>query len=204
MGFNLDGYQTVKERKKIFYDNYSTGVIHVEIISSIDKVMEYVVFQARIWKTRESCVNKEPPDSIGNALEWRDVELKENQYGQKYESVNYSAWVENCEESAIGRAFDNMGISNMKCSAEEMKKVQAKTQSKKPLLVVDQNVLDNFITEFEGLHFPNIIVCKTDKEKENLLTELLSKDEFAKALQPKDKIYIYKALINNLKITNHK
>lgn len=40
--------------------------------------------------------------------------------------VNFTAWVENCETSAIGRALANMGIqiSDQRPSAEEMDKVQ--------------------------------------------------------------------------------
>jgi hypothetical protein len=51
----------------------------------------------------------------------------ESQTSSNTKDVNFSAWVENCETSAIGRAFANIGIATpadkQRPSAEEMGKV---------------------------------------------------------------------------------
>lgn len=119
--FNLDNYETVKERKKRFYQDNPNGSIVPIIASPMEQLMDYVLFKVEI--RRDS--SKESPDSIGFALEIRDKEKKLNKWGKEYESVNYTSWVENCEESAVGRALDNLGYAgNDKCSREEIEKVK--------------------------------------------------------------------------------
>jgi hypothetical protein len=118
---DLNNYETVKERKKKFYADYPDGRIKVEM-QNID-VLEHALVKATIYKTKEE-QSQDLAFATGYAHEIRDKELKVSQYGKQYESVNYTSWVENCEESAIGRALDNAGYSgNNKCSREEMKKV---------------------------------------------------------------------------------
>jgi hypothetical protein len=53
---------------------------------------------------------------------------------KQYETVNYTSWTENCEESAIGRALDNAGYASSP-SREEMQKVEraSAAQSGDPL-----------------------------------------------------------------------
>ena len=121
MKFNLKEYETVKERKSKFYKDFPDGRIIVENIS--DKPLVYAHFKATLYISKED-QKENLPKAIGYALEVRDTEMKVSQYGQKYESVNYSSWTENCEESAIGRALDNAGYSNKKPSREEMEKAE--------------------------------------------------------------------------------
>lgn len=123
-GFDLNNYETVKERKKRFYADHPDGRIYVTAQKADEKC---ALFRAEIYKTREDHITN-TPTATGYAYEERDTELQKNKYGKEYESVNYSSWVENCEESAVGRALDNAGYaSNNKCSQEEMKKVVRKT-----------------------------------------------------------------------------
>ena len=121
MKFNPEEYETVKERKKRFYKEHPDGRIIVDLVN-IESVDTHALFKCWIYRNpeeQEKCLAW----STGFAHETRDTEKKVSQYGKEYESVNYSAWVENCEESAIGRALDNAGYSgNNKCSREEMQK----------------------------------------------------------------------------------
>ena len=128
MAINLNNYETVKMRKKRFYADYPDGRIIVEIQNT--DVLEHALFKATIYKNGED--QKEGrPFSTGYAHEIRDKELKVSGQGKSYESVNFTSWVENCEESAIGRGLDNAGYAgNDKCSQEEMKKVQNKLDQK--------------------------------------------------------------------------
>lgn len=112
--FNLEDYITVKQRKQMFYRDYPTGVIIPKIISDINKANEYVVIEASVWKERAYYQTGFPPDGKGMSLSRAGGSMADK-----------FAWVENCEESAIGRALDNMGYAvDGKCSREEMEKVQ--------------------------------------------------------------------------------
>jgi len=117
--FNLNEYETVKSRKERFYKDNPDGRIIVELRNQ-DTIMERSIFKATIYKNKED-QEKGLIWATGYALEIRDTELKRTKTGQSYESVNYSSWTENCEESAVGRALDNAGYSgNKKCSREEI------------------------------------------------------------------------------------
>lgn len=121
--FNMDSYETVKQRKKRFYSEYPNGRITVDLCSR-DSIEDYALFKASVFLSPEE-QEKGLARGIGFALELRDKELKKTNSGKQYESVNYTSWTENCEESAVGRALDNAGFfSDPKCSREEIEKAQ--------------------------------------------------------------------------------
>lgn len=118
---DLSKYETVKQRKKRFYDSYPDGRIVVHLLNE-DKVMEYALVRVSCYRNGEDQKNLLPM-ATGYAQETRDMDLKKAKSGKEYESVNYTSWLENCEESAIGRCLDNAGFaSNMLASREEMAK----------------------------------------------------------------------------------
>jgi len=128
--YNPNEYETVKERKYRFYSDHPDGRIEVEITN--DDVMEYAFYIARAFIDRQDQIDR-LPKGTGTALEIRDKELSVSRQGKKYESVNYTSWSENAEESAVGRALDNAGYSgNRKCSREEMAKVQRHSEILNP------------------------------------------------------------------------
>ncbi len=121
--FDLNNYETVKSRKKRFYETHQDGRIIVDCISQ-NQIMEYALFKVFLYKTLEDQKNNLPLAS-GFAMEIRDTEMSVNKYGKEYATVNYSSWVENCEESAVGRALDNAGFcGTLNCSKEEIEKAQ--------------------------------------------------------------------------------
>lgn len=127
--FDPTKYETVKERKERFYKDYPDGRIIVELLNPDFSVNEYALFKASVYLTLEDLKNN-LPKATGYAMEVRDKELKTSNLGKQYESVNYSSWTENAEESGIGRALDNAGYSgNKKCSLEEMEKAQRMTET---------------------------------------------------------------------------
>jgi len=130
---NLANYQTVKERKDLFAADHSAGVI-LALPREVDETR--AIFTVGIWKDRaQMCVGADrlaaairagtnltdvqallvmAPDSIGTAFEanWMTGASK-------------TSWTENCEESAIGRALDNLGYHGSgKCSREEVLKAK--------------------------------------------------------------------------------
>lgn len=123
MKFDPNQYETVKQRKERFYSDHSDGRIVVRLCNESNP-LDYALFEARIYLTQED-QKSDIPRGVGYALEVRDKELSISNYGKEYESVNYSSWTENAEESAVGRALDNAGYSgNKKPSREEMEKAQ--------------------------------------------------------------------------------
>lgn len=144
MQFNPQDYETVKARKERFYKEHPEGRIEVELLHG-DKILEYALFKATIFFDRED-QKENLPRGEGYAMELRDTELSTTKSGTKYESVNYSSWTENCEESAVGRALDNAGYSgNKKASLEEMEK--AKRQAD---LITKNNNVSKEDEPFEG------------------------------------------------------
>ena len=127
MKFDPKNYETVKSRKARFYKDYPDGRIIVESLTSDPN--EYAMFKAYIYTDLTNQIEK-CPKATGFAHEIRDKEMKKNKYGNPYESVNYTSWNENCEESAVGRALDNAGYSgNLRCSLEEIEQAEKKNQS---------------------------------------------------------------------------
>lgn len=105
MGFNLDNYETVKDRITRFYADHQNGRILTELVNNTDTLSEYAAFKAYIYLD-------DVLKSTGYAME------------QKGQGVNRDAWVENAETSAIGRALANMDYcGTMRPSREEMSKV---------------------------------------------------------------------------------
>lgn len=124
--FNLNEYETVKERKVKFYEKHPEGRIIVENITPIDKLMEFALFRVETFINMAEQAAKLPL-STGYAMEVRETTMKKSRDGKEYADVNFSSWTENCEESAIGRALDNAGFSNKKCSKEEIEKAERMT-----------------------------------------------------------------------------
>lgn len=126
--FDPEKYETVKARKKRFYGDYPDGRIVVEQVG--DSPLTHALFKCYIYLNpfdQELGL----PRATGYALEVRDTELSVSQKGTNYESVNYTSWVENCEESSVGRALDNAGYASfMSCSREEMMRVGNKLSPK--------------------------------------------------------------------------
>lgn len=134
MQYNPEEYETVKSRKERFYKDNKDGRITVKLLT-VENIMDYAVFEARVYLNAEDQKN-DCPRGVGYATEIRDKELSTSNQGKKYESVNYTSWTENSEESAVGRALDNAGYSgNKKCSREEMDKANrmSKITSPSPL-----------------------------------------------------------------------
>ncbi len=115
--FDLDKYETVKERKKRFYKDHPDGSIIVEAITITE---EMAIMKAIIYKNKEDQKNN-LPTATGHAQEIREMGGFANKF----------SWCENAEESSVGRALDQAGYAgNDKCSREEMEKVQRGEESK--------------------------------------------------------------------------
>ena len=109
--FNLDNYETVEDRLKVFWKENPKARINTEIVHMTDDGT-CVTVRAEIYKMEVDA----RPVTTGIAQETK------GQGG----FANKDAWVENCETSAIGRALANwiyQGSNKARPSKEEMSKV---------------------------------------------------------------------------------
>lgn len=109
--FNLDNYETVEDRLKVFWKDNPQARINTEIVHMTDDGT-CVTVRAEIYKMEVDA----RPVTTGIAQETK------GQGG----FANKDAWVENCETSAIGRALANwlyQGSTKPRPSREEMSKV---------------------------------------------------------------------------------
>ncbi|MCP3683360.1 MAG: hypothetical protein GY861_11785 [bacterium] len=114
----LEGYETVKERKQKWYKKYPDGSL-VTVLVFHEK--GHCIVMGMAYRSKEEQKDN-LPTGIGYAEEYQ------GQGG----FANKTSWMENCDESAIGRALDNAGYSgNNKCSREEMEKVERHDKEEK-------------------------------------------------------------------------
>jgi len=136
MTFDLSKYQPVKQRKDLFIKDHPYGVVLPILLSdptNIGQEAGYIVpvfykqtdLKAgadRLATVVKQCGNIDlrlailimAPDGIGTAYENKNMT-----------GASKTSWTENAEESAIGRALDNVGYhGDGKCSREEILKVQ--------------------------------------------------------------------------------
>ena len=132
--FNLDNYETVEDRLKVFWKENPKARINTEIVHMTDDGT-CVTVRAEIYKMEVDA----RPVTTGIAQETK------GQGG----FANKDAWVENCETSAIGRALFNAGFQKSngekKASREEMQKVVNKQeQSKKEVAKITNDSAEKF------------------------------------------------------------
>jgi hypothetical protein len=134
--FDLSQYQTVKERKDLFHKDHGQGVVLPVLVTDPKTIGEEAAFAVGVFHDRETLERGadrlaqahnmdafiDPyvallimaPDAIGTAYENKGMT-----------GASKTSWTENAEESAIGRALDNVGYhGNGKCSREEILKVK--------------------------------------------------------------------------------
>ena len=118
--FNLENYETVEDRLKVFWKENPEGRIFTEVVHETDDG-SCVTIRAFVYKNE----NDSNPISTGIAQETK------GQGG----FANTDAWVENCETSAIGRALANwkyQGSNKPRPSQQEMSKVVKEEKPKTP------------------------------------------------------------------------
>lgn len=171
--FNLENYETVEERLKVFWKENPEGRIFTEVVHETDDG-SCVTIRAFIYKDE----NDTNPISTGIAQETK------GQGG----FANTDAWVENCETSAIGRALANwkyQGSNKPRPSAEEMSKVvkedTPKTPSKKEVAKITNDSAEKFAEDI-GANKKSI-----GDQLNDILKEMIPNDK--KMKEVKTKIY---------------
>jgi hypothetical protein len=140
--FDLSKYETVKQRKTRLRNDHPNSVIYPMQISGVHYASNFVVHIALIWKDKATknnspeaiqavteLVKSVTPDNAGIVATTIGLILNADSVGHSLSiaggpKADKNAWVENSEESAVGRALDNLGYHSGSCSQEEILKVQ--------------------------------------------------------------------------------
>jgi hypothetical protein len=141
--FNLNNYETVKSRKVRLRTDHPDSFILPMPMSDLNYAANFILMGALIWKDKKTFTELSPdvltkiteiaahanPQNSGVIL--TSIALIAQADGAGYslsiaggQGADKSAWVENAEESAVGRALDNMGYHSGSASQEEIKKVE--------------------------------------------------------------------------------
>lgn len=145
--FDLSSYETVKSRKTRLRLDYPESLIYPMQVSGVQYADRFVVYLALVWKDKKT-KNTTPeaiaavtqlsqsitPDNVGVIAASIGLLLNADSTGHSLSiaggaKADKNAWVENCEESAVGRALDNLGYHSGSCSQEEIIKVKHTEQS---------------------------------------------------------------------------
>jgi hypothetical protein len=140
--FDLNKYETVKSRKVRLRQDHPNSVIMPLPLSDLNYASNYIMMGALIWKDKATFENKtfdlfeKLSQAAGQAnqqnigIVMTAIAIMAGADGSGYslsiaggKGADKSAWVENAEESAVGRALDNMGYQSGSASQEEMQKV---------------------------------------------------------------------------------
>jgi len=124
------------------------------------------------------------------------VSISSSKYGKKYEDVNYFSWVENCEESAVGRALDNAGYAgSLTCSQEEIKQVQSKGNNSSYNANDERTMIDKKdIKWLSGVAYEKILANKNAEEVTKAIamysteTHKMKKEYREKLIEHKDRL----------------
>ena len=177
--FNLDNYETVEDRLKVFWKDNPNARINTEI-AHITEDGTCVTIRAEVFKQEEDA----RPVATGIAQETK------GQGG----FANADAWMENCETSAIGRALANwkyQGSTKPRPSREEMSKVQVeKKPVKKPTKQEEaamEKVVDEMVAE------PTNTTGDVGKQLNQLLEAMIPDESLRQTIKQN----AYKELVNN-------
>lgn len=157
--FDLNKYETVKSRKVRLRNDYPDSVIMPLPLSDLNYAGNYILMGALIWKDKKSfaeitmetmekvseLAEKANPHNAGMVMTTIGILTKADGVGFSLsiaggKGADKNAWVENAEESAVGRALDNMGYHSGSASQEEMKKVEHMQQAQQERVLLENQI----------------------------------------------------------------
>ena len=177
--FNLDNYETVEDRLKVFWKDNPNARINTEI-AHITEDGTCVTIRAEVFKQEEDA----RPVATGIAQETK------GQGG----FANADAWMENCETSAIGRALANwkyQGSTKPRPSKEEMSKVQVEKKPVKKPTKQEQAAMEKVVDEMVAQ--PTNTTGDVGKQLNQLLEAMIPDESLRQTIKQN----AYKELVNN-------
>ncbi len=177
--FNLDNYETVEDRLKVFWKDNPNARINTEI-AHINEDGTCVTIRAEVFKQEEDA----RPVTTGIAQETK------GQGG----FANADAWMEKCETSAIGRALANwkyQGSTKPRPSREEMSKVQVEKKPVKKPTKQEQAAMEKVVDEMVAQ--PTNTTGDVGKQLNQLLEAMIPDESLRQTIKQN----AYKELVNN-------
>ena len=177
--FNLDNYETVEDRLKVFWKDNPNARINTEI-AHITEDGTCVTIRAEVFKQEEDA----RPVATGIAQETK------GQGG----FANADAWMENCETSAIGRALANwkyQGSTKPRPSREEMSKVQVEKKPVKKPTKQEQAAMEKVVDEMVAE--PTNTTGDVGKQLNQLLEAMIPDQKLRQEIKAK----AYNELVSN-------
>lgn len=201
-GFDLNKYETVKSRKVRLRNDHPDAFIMPLPMSDLNFAGNYIVMGSLIWKDKKTFAELDAdvlaklstitaaanPQNAGLILTTIAILAKADGAGYSLSMAGGSgadknAWVENAEESAVGRALDNMGYHSGSASQEEIQKVTHMQEVQQARVQFENQINAMYGTLMAQGHNPQYlsqVVAQTVKPF-NQLGEL-SPDELEKLL----------------------
>lgn len=197
--FDLNNYETVKSRKVRLRNDFPNSVIMPVALSDLNYAGNYVLIGALIWKDKKDIIKEEmknitemvskvTPQNAGVVMSTIGILTGADGVGYSLsiaggKGADKTAWVENAEESAVGRALDNMGYHSGSASQEEMKKVQHIQEAQQTRVQLENQInalYGQLFAQGQNPQYLSQVISQTVRQF-NHLSEL-SPDELEKLL----------------------
>lgn len=200
--FDLNKYETVKSRKVRLKNDHPNSIIMPLPMSDLNFAGNYILMGALIWKDKETLQKLDPavlreiremashtnPQNVGVTLISISILALADGVGYSLsmaggKGADKNAWVENAEESAVGRALDNMGYHSGSASQDEMKKVTHMQEVRQTRVTLENQINAMYGQLMANGHNPQYLsqVVSQAVKPFQQLTEL-SPDELEKLL----------------------
>lgn len=200
--FDLNKYETVKSRKVRLRNDHPDSFILPFPMSDLNFAGNYIIMGALIWKDKKTFTGLKAevltkitdvavhanPQNVGMVLTTIALIAQADGAGFSLsmaggKGADKNAWVENAEESAVGRALDNMGYHSGSASQEEMKKVEHMQEVQQTRVNLENQINAMYGTLMSQGHNPQYLsqVVSQAVKPFNQLGEL-SPDELEKLL----------------------
>ena len=204
--FDLNKYETVKSRKVRLRNDHPESIIMPLPLSDLNFAGNYVLMGALIWKDKKTYTEKEfdimekvadlaakaNPQNAGMIMSTIAIMTGADGVGYSLsiaggKGADKNAWVENAEESAVGRALDNMGYHSGSASQDEIKKVQHVQEAQQERVTYENQINAMYGQLMQQGHNPQYLsqVVSQAVKPFNQLTELspVELDKLLNALQ---------------------
>lgn len=201
-GMDLSKYETVKSRKVRLKTDHPESFILPFPMSDINYATNYILMGALIWKDKATFTKIDP--SVLLAIQTMGATATSQNAGMVLASIailaqadgagfslsmaggkgaDQNAWVENAEESAVGRALDNMGYHSGSASQDEMKKVQHMQEAQQARVQLEnqiESLYGQLLNQGQNPNYLSQVVSQTVKAFQQL--QELSPDELERLL----------------------
>jgi hypothetical protein len=201
--FDLNNYETVKSRKVRLKSDHPDCFVLPFPMSDLNYAGNYIMMGALIWKDKKTFAELDAgvheriaqvaqsanTQNVGMILASLAVLSRADGAGYSLSvaggsGADKNAWVENAEESAVGRALDNMGYHSGSASQEEMKKVEHMMEAQQQRVLLENQINQQYGALYQQGHHEQYLAQVQQQAVPRRFNHLgeLSPDELEKLL----------------------